>query len=104
MQSFAHGDYFRVVNQQQRNRNAGDRRPRAKSRTVLDKVLRPAISPGMEQANDFAAVWIKSGNIWSLEAVAMNAGEGQIVERCRSAMLSRDNVIDLEWSGMKRGR
>ena len=58
----------------------------------------------MKQANDLSATGIESGNIRPLEAITVNAGQGKIIDRSQSTMLKRDNVIDLEWGGMKRGR
>jgi hypothetical protein len=66
-------------------------------------VFLPPIAAGMEQANDFAAIRIESSDIRSLEAVAMDASERKIIDCGWSAMLARDDVIDLEWRGMKRG-
>lgn len=57
----------------------------------------PDIAPGMEQANNFAVVRIDSGNVRPLEAIAMNAGECQIISYGWSTMLPRDDVIYLEW-------
>jgi hypothetical protein len=37
----------------------------------------------MEQANYFAAMRIKSGNVRTLKAIAMNASEGEILKHGR---------------------
>jgi hypothetical protein len=54
----------------------------------------------MEQANHLAVVWIKPGNVRSLETIAMDAGKSKIIDCGWSTMLPRDNVIYLEWRGM----
>jgi uncharacterized protein YbaA (DUF1428 family) len=67
-------------------------------------VFRPDIAAGMEQANDFACLWIKAGNVRSLEPITVDASEGEITENGWSAVLQRDNVIDLKWCRMQRRR
>jgi hypothetical protein len=62
-------------------------------------VFRPDIA-AMEQANHLAVVWIKPGNVRSLETIAMDAGKSKIIDCGWSTMLPRDNVIYLEWRGM----
>ena len=101
---FTHGYNVWVVNEQQRNRHAPNRRPRFQPLTIPGKVFRPPITAGVEQANDLSAIWIESSNVRPLEAITVNAGKGKVIQRRQSAMLEGDNVIDLEWRGMKRGR
>jgi hypothetical protein len=56
----------------------------------------------MEEADDFAGVWINSSNVRSFEAIAMNAGKGEVIGCCLPTMLSSNDVIDLEWRGVQR--
>jgi hypothetical protein len=54
----------------------------------------------MVQVNNFAVLRIKPSNVRSFEPIAVDASESEVIERGWSAMLPRDNVIDLEWRGM----
>jgi len=56
----------------------------------------------MEQANDVAAVGVNAGNVWALESIAMDASEGEVIKSGGSAVLPRNNVIDLERRWVKR--
>jgi hypothetical protein len=93
-------DQIGIVNAQQSNCCAANLGQFFQSWSIPDKVFSPFIAPGMEQANDSAAVRIDPGNVRPLEAIAMDAGEGQIIRYGWSTMLLSDNVINLEWRGM----
>ena len=56
----------------------------------------------MEQANDVAAVGINAGNVRTLEPIAMDASKGEVIKSGGSAVLPRNNVIDLERRWVKR--
>lgn len=58
----------------------------------------------MEQTNDLAAVVINAGNIRTLETIAMDAGKGKVFTGRDPAMLSSNNMIDLErrWVKFRR--
>jgi hypothetical protein len=102
LKSFPHGDNFRVVHEQQFGRHAANRSQRFYSRATPDKVFRPDIAAGMEQAHDFTATCIKPGNIRSLETIAGYSGQSEIIGYGLSSVLPRDNAIDLERRRMKR--
>ena len=55
----------------------------------------------MEETNNLAGLRITAGNIRSLEAVAMNTGEGEILQFGFPSVLSCDDVIYLEGSWME---
>ena len=50
----------------------------------------------MEQANDFAAIGINAGKVRTFEPVAMDASKGEVINIGGSAVLPRNDVIDLE--------
>jgi hypothetical protein len=58
--------------------------------------FRPNIASGMEQANDFAAIGINAGEVRTLEAVAIAARQGEVIDSGGSTVLARNNVINLE--------
>ncbi len=100
LQGFSHRYYLGLVNAQKRDCRSARRSTCFQAWSIPDKVFRPGITPGMEQANDFAVVRIDSSNVRPLEAIAVDAGKGQIIRYGWSAMLLGDDVIDLEWRGM----
>ena len=62
-------------------------------------MLRPDVLSGMEQAYNFSAGWINTGNVRAFIAVAMNAAQSQIIWLCYAAVLTGNDVVNL-----KRGR
>ena len=74
-----HGYNFWIIYQQQHDGRAANRTQCFQSRTVPDKVLRPHIAAGIEQANDLAAVRIDPGNIRPLESITVDTGKGKIL-------------------------
>jgi hypothetical protein len=59
-------------------------------------VFAPLIKTRIEQANNTSTIWINTGNIGPFEAIAVNAGQGEVAEFGFSSVLSRKNVIYLE--------
>lgn len=103
LQSLAHCDNFWVVDQQERKRHAANLGQRLQLTPIPDKVLRPNVAPGMEQADDLTGFGINASDVRPLETVAVNAGQGEVIKSGCSAMLPRNNVIDLERCGVKGG-
>ena len=62
-------------------------------RPAPGKVFHPGIAPGMEKANDFAAIRIKPSDVGSFEAVAMDTSEGKILKFSRAPVLPRDDGL-----------
>jgi len=96
--------HFRVVDEQYQNRHSADLCPAFQFRTVPDEVIPPCICSRVEEANEFACLRIKPSNVGPFEAVAMDAGEGEIRLRTCAAVLAGDDVIDLKRSRMYRSR
>jgi hypothetical protein len=61
-------------------------------RPIPGKVFSPAIAAGMGESNNLAATRIDVGDVWTLEAVAMDASESEIFKFGRTPMLPRDQV------------
>jgi len=55
---------------------------------VPHEVFRPAILSWMKQANNLARFWITTRNIGAFEAIAMQAGQCEIVVLGSAAMLA----------------
>jgi len=49
----------------------------------------------MKEANNVATFRIQSRNVWSLEAIAVNASKCQIVKLAGATVLASDDVICL---------
>ena len=58
----------------------------------------------MEQANQFAQLRIEPRDVGTLESIAVQAGEREIFDRGRPAVLAGNNVIDLERNPVPRVR
>ena len=96
LESFADRDYFWVVDEQQRDRHSANLGQRLQFRPIPDKMFRPSIAPGMKQANDVTAIVINASKVRALEPVALDASEREVIGGGSAAVLSRNNVIDLE--------
>lgn len=59
-------------------------------------MLSPWLSSRMKQRNNVARLGINSSEVWSFVEIAVDAGEREIVELVRSAMLARDNVFHMQ--------
>jgi hypothetical protein len=95
LQSDSHRDYFGVVDAQECNGCTARGRISVQSSSTPEKVFTPDVAARIVQPNDFAALSINSGNIRSFEAIAVDAGERQILEDGRSTVLKSNNVIHL---------
>lgn len=62
----------------------------------------PSVMPRMEQAHDFPGVWIKPSHVRPLEAVAMEASQGEIFKLGFAAVLACDDVVYLKRCRVKR--
>jgi hypothetical protein len=52
----------------------------------------------MKKTNDLARRWVDAGNVGPFEAVAMDAGEGEVWLLTCTAVLTGNDVIDLRRS------
>ena len=71
---------------------------------VPRKVLDPFVTPRIEKANNLSCVRIKPCNVRPLEAIAVDTGQGKIFRFGFASMLPSDDVIYLEWGGVKHRR
>jgi hypothetical protein len=71
--------------------------------SVPPKVTAPQVGARMKQPRQGSCVRIDSGDVGTFVSVAVNTGQRQIVKVVATAMLSRNDVIDLEWGRMQRG-
>jgi len=96
LECLPHRDNFGVVNEKHSDRRAADLTQSIQLGPVPDKVFRPRIAPRIEQTNDGPAIRIDSGDVRTLEAVAMYAGEGEILKSGCAPVLPGDDVVNLE--------
>lgn len=75
LQSLAHYDNFWVVDQQERKRHAANLGQGLQLTAIPDKVLRPNVAPGMEQADDLTGFGIDSSDVRPLEPELARQGK-----------------------------
>jgi hypothetical protein len=73
LQSPLQNNQFWIIDKQHSNRNADNGGRPCELRSIPHKVIRPTISPWMEEANHLATVGISSCNVGSLEPIAVDA-------------------------------
>ena len=100
------GDGPRVVHRQQVDRGPPDRRSSDDNGSDVSKVRRPLVATGIEKKNDLSRNrTIDCREIGSLPSITRNARIREILYGSKSAVLSGDNVLDLERSvGIKFGQ
>ena len=104
MESVPQCDYFGSIDHQDCYRYSTDLGQRLELGTIPSEVFRPVVSAWMEQTNNLAGVWIDPCDVGPLETIAMDASKREIlVIRC-AAMLTGDDVIDLERGRVELGR
>ena len=60
-------------------------------------MIAPAVEPGMKQSRQFSRLRIKPGEVRAFVEIAMMTGEGQVFRHVPASVLTRRNVIDVEW-------
>ena len=68
-----------VVNVEDGNCSSPDGRSTNENWSVPAKMPAPFLAARIEQRHEFSGACITSGDVWSLEAIAVKAGQGQIV-------------------------
>jgi hypothetical protein len=63
-------------------------------------MIGPSVLAWVEKPDEVAGGCIVSGDVRTLVPVAVEAGQCQIVDGRGTAMLSRDNVVDMKWQGI----
>lgn len=65
-------------------------------------VVRPGLGARVEEGLESSGEGIQAGDVGSFETIAMDAGESKVIEGGIAAVLTGDDVVDLEGSGMER--
>ena len=60
------------------------------------EMLFPTFVARMKQVRDLAGLRINAREIWTLVQIAVNTGEGQILEVIRSAVNFGDDMFDMQ--------
>lgn len=60
-------------------------------------MVAPIILPRMKNAHQFPGLRVSAGEVGSLVEIAVRASQREVVECAFAAMLSRDDVLDMEW-------
>jgi len=93
---FADGDFVGLVHQKHLDGGSTDGGEADGERAVPAKVLGPAVGPWMKEAGHLSGNGVDAGDVWTLVAVASATGQGEIVQVVIAAVLSRQDVLDVE--------
>jgi hypothetical protein len=85
-----------VVHRQHSHGRASDGRQADDPKRVARKVLDPGLLSRVEKRRHDSGVWIDARKIRALVKIAMLTGKGEIILPLRSAMLQRDDVLDVK--------
>lgn len=86
-----------IIHAQEEDGSAPHRRQRNDLCSNKVEVNAPSLGTGVEQHDHLTRLWIEGRYIRPLEAIAPEAGIGQIVERSLPSVLLPDDVIWLMW-------
>jgi hypothetical protein len=86
----------RIVDSEDVYGRPADRRPANQVRTVPFEMIAPPFLPRVKQLNDLSSYRISARDVRAFAPIATSAGKGKILERSLTAMLDRQNVIDME--------
>ena len=78
------------------NGSATNWRAAEELRPIPLEVVFPSILPRVEQGNQFVGRRINSSNVRSLERIAVEAGESQVVSNGRAVVVLSTNMVDGE--------
>jgi hypothetical protein len=103
-QCFTDLSEVRSIYGQHLNRCAADGSQSDLDSSLNLKVLAPDVRSRVKQTHDFAAHWIAASDIWPLVPIAVEAGQGQIINLSCTVMLSCNDMIDLKRKTVVRKR
>src|SRR5208337_1462837 len=66
-------------------------------RAIPPEVTLPLIPSRVEQPGNPPGLRVNSGDVRPLVSIVMQARQRKIVERCGTAMLTRDDIVDWKW-------
>ena len=96
-----HDNDLRIIYQQHEDRHLTDLCQRFQLGSIPNEMFCPSVASRMEEANNFSAARIYPSNVRSLEAVAMDTSEGEILKFCFAPVLPCNDVIYLEGCWVK---
>jgi hypothetical protein len=93
---FPHGEKVRVIDSEHVNGDAAGRCLAEQHRPLPLEVFVPRVYPRMKESNDLSRVWICSSDVRAFVPIAVKAGEREILKNRLTAVLARNNVIDVK--------
>jgi hypothetical protein len=84
------------VHRQQLDSGAADGRQTNNPSSFPGKVISPAVHARVEQRDKLSCFGIESGDVWSLVKIAVATCQGEIVRITLPAMLTCNNMFDVE--------
>lgn len=85
------------VHAQDRHGRAANGRATDQDRAFPAEMPGPFVPPRVKEPGKFLGDWVNAGQVRPLVQVVLVAGKGQIAWGIRTAVLTSDNVFDLEW-------
>jgi hypothetical protein len=89
-------DSLRKIDPQNVNRGPTDGGSANQHSTIPEEMLIPTVEPGIKQPRQFPTSWIDARNVRTFIGVACIAANAEIILRRSSAMLGRNDMIDLK--------
>ena len=93
---FPHGYKIRIIDREDMNRSSPNSRSAHKYSSSPLEVPIPLVRSRMEESNKLARIRIYSGYVRTFVAVAVQAGEGEILKNSEPSMLEGNDVIDVK--------
>jgi hypothetical protein len=90
-----------MIHRQNGNGRSPDRTPAYEIGTISTGMPIPLVTSRVKQLGNLPRRQVDAGDFKSLVAVIVEAGEGQVAERCRAPVRAGDDVVDWEWDGGK---
>jgi hypothetical protein len=101
LKRFPHGNHLEVIYQQHEDRCLTYPCQRFQLGSIPNEMFCPSVASRMEEANNFSAVRIDPSDVRSLEAIAVDTSEGEILKFCFAPVLPCNDVIYLEGCWVK---
>lgn len=96
----SHPDQLRIVHKEYAKGHASDGSERLHLRTIPGEMPVPLISSRMKQSGQLSCVRVDPRNVRALIPIAVDTCQRKVFEFIRAAVLSRNDVVCLEWRRM----
>jgi hypothetical protein len=95
-------DSLPVVHREQQHRGSTDRCSPGDERSFSSEMIGPTVATWMKQGHKLSGLWVKPGDVGPFVAIAEVAGQRQILRLCWTAVLARDDMLDVKANEARR--